>query len=292
MAKTLSIIGCGRVGKTLGRLWHEAGSFQIEGVLNRSLASAADAVQFIGSGTACNGAEEFPSSDCYLFATSDDSLGEAVGRFAKRAKFQGRPTVFHCSGALTSSILLPLKERGCQIASVHPVKSFADPARALATFAGTPCAAEGDAEAVRLLALQFDTIGGRLFPIAPEGKLLYHTSFAFACAYIVTLIDTATQLCENAGLAKANALEILQSLVRDTVENVFTLGAERSLTGPIARGDTALVRTQLNELRRSAPALENVYRELGEMTVTLARSAHTAAPENLMLLEQLLSEED
>lgn len=292
MAKTLSIIGCGRVGKTLGRLWHEAGSFKIEGVLNRSLASSTDAVQFIGQGTPSAGVEDLPSSDCYLFATSDDALGEAVERFAKRAQFQGRPTVFHCSGALSSTILSPLKERGCQIASIHPVKSFADPARAISTFAGTPCAAEGDAEAVRFLAILFDAIGGRLFPIAPEGKLIYHTSFAFACAYIVTLIDTATQLCENAGLAKANALEILQSLVRDTVENVFTLGAERSLTGPIARGDISLVRSQLNELRRSAPAFENVYCELGEMTVTLARSAHTAAPENLMLLEQLFSEED
>jgi predicted short-subunit dehydrogenase-like oxidoreductase (DUF2520 family) len=249
-------------------------------------------VQFIGSGKPCAGVDELPSSDCYLFATSDDALGEVAARFAKRAKFQGRPTAFHCSGALTSTILLPLKERGFQIASVHPVKSFASPTRAVATFVGTPCAAEGDAEAVRLLATQFDTIGGRLFPIAPEGKLLYHTSFSFACAYIVTLIDTATQLCENAGLSKANALEILHSLVRDTVENVFTIGAERSLTGPIARGDAALVRTQLNELRRSAPAFENVYRELGEMTVTLARSAHTAAPESLMLLEQLFADED
>ena len=38
---TLNIIGAGRVGQTLGRLWQLSGTFTVQDVLTRSEASAA-----------------------------------------------------------------------------------------------------------------------------------------------------------------------------------------------------------------------------------------------------------
>ena len=48
--KRLNIIGCGNVGKTLGRLWHQRGVFEIHDILNRTAESACRAVDFIGAG--------------------------------------------------------------------------------------------------------------------------------------------------------------------------------------------------------------------------------------------------
>jgi predicted dinucleotide-binding enzyme len=42
--KSINIIGCGRVGKTLGRAWHSSGVYRVQDVLTRSLASAEQAV--------------------------------------------------------------------------------------------------------------------------------------------------------------------------------------------------------------------------------------------------------
>ena len=51
----------------------------------------------------------------------------------------GRAICWHASGAIPSSVLKPLKDAGAEIGSIHPAKSFADPASAAETFAGTPC---------------------------------------------------------------------------------------------------------------------------------------------------------
>src|SRR5689334_15094849 len=53
--KTINIIGCGKAGRTLARLWHEDGVFRIQDILNRSIQSAAEAAAFIGAGRAVAG---------------------------------------------------------------------------------------------------------------------------------------------------------------------------------------------------------------------------------------------
>ena len=50
--QTLNIIGAGRVGQTLARLWHARAVFQIGAVCNRSIGSAQAAVTFIDAGKA------------------------------------------------------------------------------------------------------------------------------------------------------------------------------------------------------------------------------------------------
>ncbi|MFZ3221200.1 MAG: hypothetical protein WA174_14275, partial [Rhodoferax sp.] len=49
---TLNLIGAGRVGQTLARLWQLQGSFAVQDVLTTSLPSAQSAVDCIGAGRA------------------------------------------------------------------------------------------------------------------------------------------------------------------------------------------------------------------------------------------------
>ncbi len=53
--KTINVIGCGKVGRTLARLGTERGVWEVLWVLNRSLASAAGAVEVVGAGRAAEG---------------------------------------------------------------------------------------------------------------------------------------------------------------------------------------------------------------------------------------------
>jgi predicted short-subunit dehydrogenase-like oxidoreductase (DUF2520 family) len=52
--------------------------------------------------------------------------------------------VFHCSGALASDRLQAVRAAGGAVASVHPIRSFADPQAVAQAFAGTYCGMEGD----------------------------------------------------------------------------------------------------------------------------------------------------
>ena len=48
--KTLSIIGCGKVGQTLARLWVQQHALQIQDILNTSVESGTRAAAFVGTG--------------------------------------------------------------------------------------------------------------------------------------------------------------------------------------------------------------------------------------------------
>jgi predicted short-subunit dehydrogenase-like oxidoreductase (DUF2520 family) len=63
----------------------------------------------------------------------------------------------------------------------------------------------------------------------------------------------------------------MEPLVRETIDNVFRLGTGRALTGPVARGDAAVVTEQLTALLSMAPEVAAAYRALGVIALDLAR---------------------
>jgi predicted short-subunit dehydrogenase-like oxidoreductase (DUF2520 family) len=64
--------------------------------------------------------------------------------------------------------------------------------------------------------------------------------------------------------------ELLVPLVRQTVENWARLGAEQSLTGPIARGDEATVERQRDAVAERAPELLELFDAMAAATRDLA----------------------
>jgi predicted short-subunit dehydrogenase-like oxidoreductase (DUF2520 family) len=83
----------------------------------------------------------------------------------------------------------------------------------------------------------------------------------------------------------------MEPLVRETVDNVFKLGTTQSLTGPIARGDQAVVARQLDALAAWNPRIAEIYRQLGAVAVELARAQGSADPAALAAIECLLARE-
>ncbi|MCX2781896.1 F420-dependent NADP oxidoreductase [Microbulbifer thermotolerans] len=264
---TLNIIGAGRLGKTLARLWQRQGIFQIGAVCNRSLESAVSACRFIGAGTPCPSVETMADADCWLIASGDGQIAAIATQLAPR--LSNSTMVFHCSGALSSSTLSPCKPAA--VASAHPVHSFADPERSVATLAGSCVALEGDQRAIEHLSKAFSAIGCTPLTIAPEHKVLYHAGSVFACNYLTALMELSLRAFSAAGIDRQQALKLLKPIVLQTAENNMHLGPEKSLTGPIARGDAETVAAQLSSLQSTDTQLANCYRQLGQVCVELAR---------------------
>jgi len=272
LAKTLNIIGSGRVGRACGRMWARAGVFEIQDVLTRSRDSAAQGVTFIGAGHAAGNLEEMRGADVWMIATRDDAIVPSCVTLAASGKITPDDIVFHVSGATPSSDLKPVKEKGACIASVHPIKTFTDAEVAVQTFPGTFCAAEGDAEALRVLKPAFEKIGAKVFDIEAELKPIYHAGGVFACNYLVALIEAALRAHEHAGIPRAASLKALEAMVRETVDAIFDKGPAQALTGPISRGDVVTVRRQLATVRGWNRDMGELYRGLGLLAVALAES--------------------
>jgi predicted short-subunit dehydrogenase-like oxidoreductase (DUF2520 family) len=186
--------------------------------------------------------------------------------------------VFHCSGALSSAALQAAARQGALTASVHPVRSFADPERVARDFAGTWCGVEGDARALALLAPALNTIGARAVPIDANAKTVYHAASVFASNYLVTVLDTALRAYQAAGIPEEVARELARPLAAETLDNVFRLGARAALSGPIARGDFATVARQQAALDGWDQQAGQLYRALAEATTALATLSTAPTP--------------
>lgn len=271
MQKTLNIIGCGHVGRVLGRLWHDKGVFRIQDILNRTPESAQEAAAFIGAGRPLGDPAGLRAADVYLLGTPDDQIGATCERLAASGVIRPGCLVFHCSGALPSSALAHATRLGAVIASVHPIRSFANPEQVVRSFGGTYCGIEGDTSAINTLQSAFSAIGGRIVPINIEFKSVYHAAAVFASNYLVTLLDTAVAAYEKAGIPREDALRLVEPLVRGTIDNVFQLGPTNALTGPIARGDLATVVRQYKAVRAWDRRRGALYKLLGKLTADIAR---------------------
>jgi predicted short-subunit dehydrogenase-like oxidoreductase (DUF2520 family) len=117
----------------------------------------------------------------------------------------------------------------------------------------------------------FEAIGGHMVTILAEHKTLYHAAAVIASNYLVTLVDAALQAYEGAGVPREQALQMLQPLMNNTMDNIFRAGPEKALSGPIARGDLQTVEKQQNALATYRPALGELYGQLAQHTASLAQ---------------------
>jgi predicted short-subunit dehydrogenase-like oxidoreductase (DUF2520 family) len=265
--QTLSIIGAGRLGRTLGCLFMRSGLVSVTGVFCRTAAHAAEAVAFIGGGQPCDRLDSLPVSDLYLLSTPDDALSSTAWQLAQSGLPAGA-LVLHASGALDSSVLAPLRRCNVRLGSLHPAFSFADPERALEQFAGCRCALEGDADALDDLLALAALLGGRGFQLRPGGKTSYHAALCMASNYLVTLTELSLHLARESGVPDELCQDLVGGLMRHTLDNVLTLGPHQALTGPIVRGDSETVARHVQSL--SEGTLLDAYLALGRATLQLA----------------------
>lgn len=273
MAPTLNMIGAGHVGRVLGRLFAATGSFEIQDVLTRSALSAAGAIAFIGGGRAAGALDAMRAAEVWMLAVGDDQIAPVCAQLAASRDLRGA-IVFHCSGAKSSAELLDAEHAGACTASVHPVRSFADPDQVARSFPGTFCGVEGDARAVEKLNQALIAIGARPVPIAAAAKTVYHAASVFASNYLVTVLDAALRAYQAAGIPEELARELARPLAMETLDNLFRLGPEAALSGPIARGDFATVARQQAAVENCDGPTGQLYRALAEATASLALRKH------------------
>ncbi len=162
------------------------------------------------------------------------------------------PWVAHVSGATPLASLAPHTARF----SVHPLQTFTR-ARGAEQLDGAWAAVTADTTAARATGYALaQALGLSPFDLADDCRAIYHAGAVIASNYLVTLHRAAVRALAAAGAPA----EALVPLMRRTIDNGF------DLTGPIARGDWAVVDSHLAALRRDLPDLEPLYRTLAEAT--------------------------
>jgi predicted short-subunit dehydrogenase-like oxidoreductase (DUF2520 family) len=255
-------------------LLQQQGQARVQDLYSRSVSSAEQAARFVGAGQPVAQLAQMRSADVWLLSVPDAHVAAVAQDLvdAQGGSLAGS-LVFHTSGFLSAAVLQPLQEVGCQVASAHPVLNFASPETGVRQFAGTPCGLEGDVRALAWLHTALAAMGGRCFEIASADKPLYHAAAVFSSNFTVVLQGLAQDAWRSAGVPADMLAPLTDVLLKSTVDNVLTLGPARALTGPAARGDTAVVQAQGAIVRQwQAPAGE-VYALLSQLATELKRRA-------------------
>lgn len=179
------------------------------------------------------------------------------------ASLDGR-VVLHLSGSLGPEALERASREGAAVGGLHPLQTFPgapdDPAR----FRGALVALDGDQAAIAAGRGLAQRLGGVPFVLAPGTRPLYHLAAVLASNAVVALLGTARDAMVAAGLPKDRALDALAPLARSALEAALTLGPERALTGPVARGDDATLERHRASLSAWDPARLILYEALVE----------------------------
>jgi predicted short-subunit dehydrogenase-like oxidoreductase (DUF2520 family) len=285
----ITLIGTGKLGTSLGFALSLKGS-RIVALSDRNLSSAKESRQIIGEGKVFKeNASAARLGDWIILTVPDDEIEKVAGELADSdIEWKGK-YVFHCSGLHSTESLISLKKKGARVASLHPVRSFARKKTAPDAFEDIFFGLEGKAEALKAAKEIVLQLGGRYFILRPEDKPLYHTACSMASNFLVTILDTAVYLLQQAGLTKSVASQILFPLVQGTLQNVKKFNAGSALTGPIVRGDKVSVQKQLKALEKF-PEVLKLYKKLASQTLCFARREKNLSEADFKTLKALLEE--
>src|SRR5262249_27077269 len=200
MSETISWIGCGKVGRTLARALKNAG-YSIVVIYTPHPQSTREARSFIGAGEAgSDPVAAARSGSIHFITTNDDSIPLVVADIDQNGPDNFRDHYFfHTSGALGSEVLEPLKKKGAEVGSIHPLQVFANPAKALETLPGIYYAIEGGDKAMSLAIQMVDRLQGKLLLIPTGRKILYHAAGVFAANYLTVLVNIVLSIMEDIG---------------------------------------------------------------------------------------------
>ena len=280
MARSVSIVGAGRLGRMLGRGLRRLG-WRIGPVVTRTAATARAAVRAIGAGTPYSTlTRDVIDADVILLVTPDDVLAEVASKLAIVAGGNCRgKVILHASGALDSSILRPLARCGAAVGSVHPMQTFTK--RSQPSLKGVTFAIEGEPRALRTASVIACNLGGVPVIVTSSNKPAYHAAGTLVAGHVLALTEAAAQVLIKIGFTRRHAVQTLLPLMRQMLDNFEKHGPRAAWTGPTARGDHATVKKHRDSLRRYP-------REFGDSYATLVRlSARVLAKNPARTLKEL-----
>jgi predicted short-subunit dehydrogenase-like oxidoreductase (DUF2520 family) len=269
------IVGFGRLGGALALGLHRAG-WPVS-VFPRSAESVRRAA---GLGLTLAEHEALRGAKVCILAVPDAVVGALA--LSLLADLGPHVALVHCAGALDLAAFgeqpQVLKHaRG----SFHPLCAVSSPEDDLSGH--TVALSATSASLNRLLSRMAEDL--KLTPIqVPESQRpAYHAGAVLSAGGVVALASAAVEALGVAGIPEDAALAALLPLMKSAIRGLEKRGLTGGLTGPVARGDSDVVRAHLAAL---PPDLAGLYRDLSRRA--LARVGPRLPPEARAELASLL----
>jgi len=259
-----------------------------DGPVARALAGALQAADVAPLRWSRGAGTPMPHADVIVLAVRDEAIGEVAAQIMGRVDDEATPPILlHCAGALPAEeAFAGLKRRPLGVGVVHPLRALAG-ADSDAQLGGVVFAVEGDGPGREAALRLVERVGG--VPLVLEAAQLprYHAAAALVSNHAVALVDAGVELLTSVGLERTQATNALAALLASTASNLTRVGLPEALTGPIARGDVAVVARHLIALR-PLEEIAALYRATARRVSKVAADKGRAGRDALLRIAALL----
>ena len=287
----VALVGAGAMARALGLRLAEAG-YPVRAVVSRTAAGAASLAEALGTPVSSDRLDDLPEVPLLVLAVPDDQIAEVASMLAGTARSWAGAVVLHTSGAVPASALDPVRAEGARTLAFHPVQSL-PPGAGARRLDGVTVGMEGEPPGVAAGIELVVSLGLRYLVLTAEAKPRYHLAAAMASNLLVTLMGMAQEVMASIGVDRAQAMRLLEPLVRGTLDTLVQTSPEEALTGPVARGDLGTLRSHGLALRKDLPHLVPAYAalsvEAARLAVRAGRLAPARAEEVLALMERMVT---
>lgn len=264
------VIGVGRAGSALGAALARAGH-PVVAAHAVSDTSRQRAAALLPDADLVDVEEVIARTDLVLLAVPDDALPA----LAEQLPFTPGQFVIHCSGRYGVGILDPARTRGALPLALHPAMTLTGTSLDVERLSGAPFGVTS-AEPLRMAAEALVVeMGGEPVWIPEEARPLYHASLAHSANHLITLVASAIEMLDQAGVDQPARL--LSPLLHASLDNALRMGYP-ALTGPVVRGDAQTVAAHIAELSYD-PQLQAAYVALARLTADRALAEGLLRPQ-------------
>lgn len=276
----IAIIGAGTLASALARALHSK-EYRVSEIVSRSNPQSLRRARILASriqssATTIQAAEM--SADIVWICVPDDAIAALAEQMTDERDWRGK-IVVHSSGALSSDTLEPLRRKGAEVASAHPLMTFVSSSQP--KLKGVPFALEGTAKALTAVETIISDFEAHAFRIARTEKAAYHAFGFFSSPGIVALIAAAIEVGKLAGLEGKRVRALMEPIVRQTIDNCFRTSPQQAFSGPVRRGDVETIRKHLKVLDEH-PDLLDLYGSLVRIALRDLPSANADSLQRLV----------
>lgn len=261
--RRIAIVGTGKLARALARSYTRS----IVAIAGRDRGRTRAVAALCGAASIPLDELASHPHDILWIATADSAIADVVAHAATIALDWSSRTVVHSSGSMSVDVLQPLAACGATALALHPNVSLRgdEPIPPRTLWGATPEDAASLSSARALLA----ELDARVVAVPGDRRALYHAAASTASNFSVTLFAAAELLYRRVGFDDAVARELVAAFMQTSIVRAERDGTESTITGPIVRGDHAVVDAQRDAVAASAAELARLFEELARVTERL-----------------------
>lgn len=274
---SVAIVGSGRAGGSIGLALQRAG-YDITAAWSNSREGRQRAARLFDAPVLRDPGDAAAAADLAIVSVPDEAIEDIAVRCS--ANVRRGQYVVHTSGSRSVHALDPLEKRGARIGCLHPLQTLPDAERGADALDGAAVAVTCGASERAFLRRVASAWGGRPFDLSDDHKPTYHAAAVLASSIIVAVVGASEQLFKTVGLRAPR--EALAPVATAALANVLDRGPRDALTGPVMRGDLAVLGRHIAALGKipGAEPIVDAYRagtvlvaQLGGADVEAVRAA-------------------